>query len=85
MELFRELQKYRCSHFSKMILFNGSQFDSSLHFLWSTFDLQSYEVMVITDGGQVTIESCCYERFCHRGCLIERCPNGELNFCPLSC
>jgi hypothetical protein len=49
MELFRELQKYRCSLFSKMILFNESHFDSLLHFFFPTFDLQSYEVIVIKD------------------------------------
>jgi len=49
-------------------------------FLLSTFDLQSYEMTVITDRGQVTMESCCYERFYRRVRLIERCPNQELNF-----
>jgi len=32
MEFFRELKKDTCSHFSKMILFNESHFDSLLHF-----------------------------------------------------
>jgi hypothetical protein len=32
-----------------MILFNESQFWLTASYFWSTFDLQSYEVIVITD------------------------------------